>query len=225
MAVTNDVGLAKKIQALCDCRMCRPSAKEAAMLTAQLAVYRMFIYPRTTALAQNVFRYLTKKGAVVGSSSTCEFEPVMADDFFKGLTPVQARSGLRQLKELQHNLEHRRAMARLYDEMLIEKGWRPRQYDSTIMNPVMVRYPVRIKEKKQALEQAAGEGIELGSWFESPLHPEETPLQAYDYQIGMCPEAEKACREVVNLPLHPRASEATMRRTVEFITRFTQANP
>ena len=86
----------------------------------------------------------------------------------------------------------------------------------------MVRYPVRIKEKEKALEQAASAGIELGSWFECPLHPIETPLAAYDYEAGMCPEAEKAAKEVVNLPLHPRASRKTAERTVEFITKFTQ---
>jgi dTDP-4-amino-4,6-dideoxygalactose transaminase len=37
----------------------------------------------------------------------------------------------------------------------------------------------------------------------------------------MCPEAEKASKEVVNLPLHPRVDERTARRTVEFITSFT----
>jgi dTDP-4-amino-4,6-dideoxygalactose transaminase len=90
------------------------------------------------------------------------------------------------------------------------------------MKPVMVRYPVRIAEKSRALAEAARAGVELGSWFECPLHPIETPLSAYDYELGMCPEAEKAAREVVNLPLHPRASERTVRRTVDFITRFIE---
>ena len=74
-----------------------------------------------------------------------------------------------------------------------------------------------------ALEQAAGAGIELGSWFECPLHPFETPLESYDYEIGMCPEAEKAAREVVNLPLHERAHEKTVNRSVDFISRFAPA--
>jgi len=39
----------------------------------------------------------------------------------------------------------------------------------------------------------------------------------------MCPEAEKAAREVVNLPLHPRASEKTVEQSIDFITGFTQA--
>jgi perosamine synthetase len=223
MALTNDADLAAKINGFCDSDLCMPSAKEVAMLTAQLAVYRMFIYPRTTAFAQNMFRYLTKKGAVVGSSSTAEFDPTMAPDFFKGMSTVQARSGRRQLAKIESNIAHRCKMAELYDTLLTEKGWPTRHYDKAIMDPVMVRYPLRVKDKAKALEDAAAAGIELGSWFECPLHPIETPMEAYDYKISMCPEAEKASQEVINLPLHPRVTEKTVRRTIDFITRFAQA--
>ncbi|MHC4258752.1 MAG: DegT/DnrJ/EryC1/StrS family aminotransferase [Planctomycetota bacterium] len=154
MAITNDTKLAEKIKQLSANEMVQPTAKDKLMLTAQLAIYRTFIYPRTTALAQTLFRFLTQKGLVVGSSSTAEFTPEMADDFFKGMSAVQEKSGLRQLKKLQHNFDHRRQMADLYDQLLTEKGWPARQYDVSIMDPVMVRYPVRIKEKKQALEKA-----------------------------------------------------------------------
>ncbi len=223
MAITNDKELADRIEQLRESEMIHPSTKDKLMLSAQLAVYRAFIYPRTTALAQTLFRFLTKKGLVVGSSSTAEFVPEMAGDFFKGMGAVQACSGLKQLGKLQQNIDHRRQMGTRYDELLAAKGWPTRNYDTSIMDPVMVRYPVRIKQKKEALEKAASAGIELGSWFESPLHPEETPLAPYDYTIGMCPEAEKAAAETVNLPLHPRASERTVRRTVEFITQFNPA--
>jgi len=224
IAITDDRELADTIRNLRQEEMCKPTAKEIMMLTAQLLVYRAFIYPHTTALAQAVFRWLTKKGVVVGSSSTCEFEPTMADDFFKGMSFIQSSSGLRQLKKAEQNFSHRREMAKLYDKMLSEKGWTPRQYDPAVQDPVMVRYPVRITEKDKALQAATGAGIELGSWFECPLHPIETPLKAYDYEIGMCPEAEKASKEVVNLPLHPRTDKKTVRKTVEFITKFTQAD-
>ena len=223
MLTTNDADLSAALTELCDKQLCQPSAKEVFMLFAQLAVYRTFIYPRTTALAQSLFRWLTKKGIVVGSSSTAEFVPEMAPDFFKAMSNVQARSGLRQLKKLDKNMAHRKVTANLYDDLLTDKGWTPRQYDKSVMDPVMVRYPVRINEKEEALAQAASAGVELGSWFECPLHPIETPLEAYDYQLGQCPEAEKAASQVVNLPLHPRANEKTVRRTVDFITQFTQA--
>lgn len=221
MVITNDSELANRIESLATNETCRPSKREVFMLRMQLIIYRLFIYPRTTALAQSLFRYLTKKGAVVGSSSTSEFEPVKADDFFKGISKMQARSGIRQLSRIEENIAHRRKMAQLYDELLAAKGWRPSNDRRDWVEPVLVRYPVRIKEKDKALAQAAKAGIELGSWFESPLHPIETPLASYDYELGMCPEAEKAARETVNLPLHPRASEKTAVKTIEFITSFT----
>ncbi|MFQ6036451.1 MAG: DegT/DnrJ/EryC1/StrS family aminotransferase, partial [Sedimentisphaerales bacterium] len=220
--ITSDTELAEKIASLCADEMCQPLRKEVIMLWAQLVVYRLFVYPKTTAFAQSVFRYFTKKGVVVGSSSISEFEPAMACDFFKAISCVQARSGLRQLKKIERNIAHRREMSQLYDQLLEEKGWSARQYDASKMQPIMVRYPVRITQKDKALAEAAKAGIELGSWFECPLHPIETPLAAYDYEVGMCPEAEKASNEVVNLPLHPRANEKTAKRTVEFITQFTQ---
>jgi len=224
MAITSDKELAERIKRLMADEMLLPSSHEVSMLWMQLIIYRLFIYPHTTALAQNLFRCLTKKGAVVGSSSTSEFEPLKADDFFKGISIVQARSGLRQLGKFQENISHRATMALLYDRLFEEKGWNVRKYNQETMQPVMVRYLLRITEKAKALQEAAKAGIELGSWFECPLHPIETPLTSYDYEPGACPEAERAAREVVNLPLHPRAGEKTVRKTVDFITGFKQAD-
>ncbi len=223
MVITADKDLAGRIESLQAEEMCCPSVREVLMLSMQLLTYRLLVYPGTTALVQSLFRYLTHKGAVVGSSDTSEFEPAKADDFFKGISVMQARSGLRQLKRIEDNISHRVNMARLYDELLENKGWKARNYDKAVMAPVMVRYPLRIKQKQEALTRAAKAGIELGSWFECPLHPIETPLASYDYKIGMCPQAEKAAREVVNLPLHPRANARTAEKTINFITRFTQA--
>jgi len=223
MAITNNAELAKKIESLRGSEMCPPSMKESIMLWAELVIYRSIVYPRTAALAQGLFRYLTKKGAVVGSSSASEFQPTMAWDFFKGISSVQARSGLRQLEKIEQNIAHRLEMAQFYDQLFQQRGWLACTYDRSTIQPVMVRYPVRIIEKAEALAQSAKEGIELGSWFECPLHPVETPLTVYGYEMGMCPQAEKAASEVVNLPLHLRANEKTAKKTVEFITRFTQA--
>ena len=224
MVITSDKDLTERIDALQANEMRSPSSREVFMLWMELVIYRLFIYPRTTALAQSLFRYLTRKGAVVGSSGANEFEPVKADDFFKGASAMQARTGLKQLRNIEQNISHRMNMALLYDRLLASKGWKTRTYDETVMQPVLVRYPVRITEKQKALALAAKAGVELGSWFECPLHPIETPLASYDYATGMCPEAEKAAREVVNLPLHPRANEKTIKRSVDFITGFTQVD-
>lgn len=219
MAAVHDEALASRMEAICEREMTPPSAREVMMLRLQLGVYRTLIYPRTTALAQNTFRWLTKKGFVVGSSTASEFEPHMEAGFFKGMSALQAASGLRQLQKIDRIIAHRKHMVGIYDRLLSERGW-PIVGASAEMDPVLVRYPVRVSDKDRALADAAAHFVELGSWFECPLHPIETPLAAYGYTPGLCPEAERACREVVNLPVHPRADEQTAARTVEFISRI-----
>ncbi len=161
MLITSDTELGERIESLCAGEMCSPSGREVFMLSAQLMIYRLFIYPRTTALAQRLFRYLASKGAVVGSSSASEYEPVKADDFFKGVSAAQARSGLKQLTKLDLNIAHRLSLALRYDCLLQDKGFKCRSYDGAIMRPAMVRYPLRITEKAEALEQAARAGGRL----------------------------------------------------------------
>jgi dTDP-4-amino-4,6-dideoxygalactose transaminase len=222
MGVVNDQDLANRIETLRQNELCYPSTKASMMLAIQRMVYRMFIYPRTTALATNLFRWLTKKGLVVGSSGTCEFAPEMADDFFMAMGTAQARSGLRQLEKLDKNIAHRRKMRTVYDQLLTDAGFDiPKIPD--YMDPVLVRYPLRVADKEKALAEAPAHGVEVGSWFECPLHPIETPMHLYDYEQGMCPVAEKASREVINLPTHPRAGLRTAKRTVEFIRQIGPA--
>lgn len=224
MLLVSDEQLAQQIEVLCRDEMVQPSLKETLMLAAQLCVYRAFIYPRTTALAQTLFRTLTRKGLVVGSSCGSELKPVeMAPDFFKSISNMQASSGVRQLGKVDENIAHRKKISAIYDELLKQKGWPTLNYDASVSDPVMVRYPVKITEKKKALALAASAGIELGDWFECPLHAIDAPLETYGYTLGMCPVAEKVSDQVVNLPTHPRASERTARKTVEFITQFTPA--
>lgn len=222
MAVTRDPQLAARIADLQNRQAVEPSDREVRMLRAQLAVYRSFIYPKTTALAQNVFRLLTRMGLVVGSSSKAEFTTQMEPDFFKRMSGLQARAGIRQLSKLQQNLSHRHSMREAYDGLLADAGW-PIKVLPKAMNPALVRYPVRVADKERALATAARHFVELGSWFECPLHPIETDMSAYGYHTGMCPEADRACREVVNLPLHPRTSAKTARRSVEFISTIGPA--
>jgi dTDP-4-amino-4,6-dideoxygalactose transaminase len=222
MVTTSDGALAQRIGDLCWRELRQPSSKATTMLAIQRLVYRTFIYPRTTALATRLFRWLTHKGAVVGSSASSEFQPTMADDFFTGMSAGQARAGLRQMRKIDTNLAHRRRMRAVYDNLLAQAGW-PAPAVPDYMGPVLVRYPVRVSDKQRAVAEAPAAAIELGTWFECPLHPIETPMHLYDYTAGLCPVAEQAAREVVNLPTHPRADAATARRGVEFLKTIEPA--
>ena len=103
-----------------------------------------------------------------------------------------------------------------YDNLLDSRGY-PKLEIPDYMDPALVRYPVRVADKAKALELAAQNGVELGEWFDQPLHQCHAPLSVYDYEEGSCPEAERAVREVVNLPTHPRAHERHGEKAVELI--------
>jgi dTDP-4-amino-4,6-dideoxygalactose transaminase len=219
IAVCHDEQLADRMGHLCGAELQPVPWHTAALLMMQLATYRTVFSPATAAYVRRLFRWLVYKGVLVGSTSPVEKKKLaMPADFFMGMSLMQASSGLRQLQKLDGNIEHRRRMAALCETLLIQHGWParkvPRQTD-----PVLVRYPLRVANKWELIERAEAEGIELGAWFEAPLHPRETPHELYEYRWGMCPEAERASREVVNLPVHPRVSETIVRRTVAYVSR------
>ena len=222
MATANDADLGERITALCHSEGQSPSHKAAGMLALQRLVYQASIYPRTTALATQTFRWLTRLGLVVGSSATCEFNPAMPEGFFTTMSESQAVTGLRQLSRVEENLAHRRRLGCLYQQQLRQAGFDVPTLDKRY-DPAWVRYPVRVADKERAVTEAPKHFIELGTWFECPLHPAETPMEAYGYTTGLCPEAERASRDVVNLPTHPRANTTTVRRGVEFVRRIGPA--
>ncbi|MGC9329253.1 MAG: DegT/DnrJ/EryC1/StrS family aminotransferase, partial [Candidatus Hinthialibacter sp.] len=55
---------------------------------------------------------------------------------------------------------------------------------------------------------------------ESPMHPEKKDLSKFGYQLGSCPEAEKASREVINLPTHKKVSIKEAERVVNFLKNY-----
>lgn len=219
IAVTSDNTLAGKLSNLVRSELLPPPPQAVAALRMQHLIYRAVIYPRTTALAASLFRRLTDLGLVVGSSDNEEYAPMAPEGFFRGMSEFQMRVGLRRIRTIHAAMQHRRRIAQIYDARLTRAGWPPLAFDPGA-DPVLVRYPVRVSDKQRALTKAATRGVEIGSWFESPLHPARTSLEAYGYKQGQCPVAERACGQVINLPLHPRVSERTAERTAHFVAEI-----
>lgn len=220
MATTNRPELADALVNISQGEAKNPGPLAASILSAQRVVHRAIIWPRTTATARAVFRKLSQMGLAVGSSDATEFHPDMPEGFFKRMSHGQARAGLAQLRNLSKNLEHRKRIVQFYKRLLSEAGWETLRFASGV-DPVLVGYPLRVTDKRKVLAEAPGSLVEIGSWFESPLHPEETPLEPYGYRRGMCPHSERACDEVVLLPTHPRTTERAAKRVVRFLIERT----
>jgi dTDP-4-amino-4,6-dideoxygalactose transaminase len=47
-------------------------------------------------------------------------------------------------------------------------------------------------------------------------------MELFGYRQGMCPEAEAASREVINLPTHPKVHANAAERTLAFLRKFAR---
>lgn len=87
---------------------------------------------------------------------------------------------------------------------------------------VYARYPLASPEKSRICELARSRFLEVGTWYESPVHPlQGSELGLVGYRLGQCPNAEKRADEVFHLPTHRRANAAYVNRVLEFFAQLT----
>ena len=120
-----------------------------------------------------------------------------------------------KLKHLDGWHEARRRNAAIYDEMLadthvkrpgiLEGNW-------SIYN----QYVVRVQNRDEVKQKLADAGIGSGIYYPMPLHLQEC-FKSLGYREGDLPESERACREVLALPVYPELEEAQVRYVGEII--------
>lgn len=114
-----------------------------------------------------------------------------------------------KLKYLDGWHEGRGRNAAIYDEMLAGgKVKTPRVLDGnwSIYNQYVVRVPNRDAVKQKLTDKGIGSGI----YYPVPLHRQEC-FKNLGYADGSLPESERACREVLALPVYPELSEEQVR--------------
>ena len=216
MVITHDGELAarlKRIQATFD----KPSAIHNAQLQIQYALYRRFFKPQLYWHSQKALHALSQLGIFVGSSSSTELTGEKPSDVRWRMGAFQQRVGLAQMDNLEMNLSHRQALSRYYSEALHRHGWR---FDGHLncRETILLRFPLEVQNKDRVLKEASSAGIELGSWFETPLHPLSlSDHHLIDYKLGSCPVAESTASKVINLPLHERVTRSDADRIVQFV--------
>jgi dTDP-4-amino-4,6-dideoxygalactose transaminase len=121
------------------------------------------------------------------------------------------------MQRLGTNETHRRGLSDYYSKVLCRAGWASGDVPGG-ERATLLRYPLRVANKATLLEKARDAGIELGSWFETPLHPLSLSQHHHAfYEMGSCPVAEATAASVVNLPLHDRVSRAEAEKIIRFV--------
>ncbi|CAG0941704.1 partial GDP-perosamine synthase, partial [Candidatus Brocadiaceae bacterium] len=215
MAVTNDPLLGERITSIQN-SFVQPDWIEIRKLELQVFVYEHFFSPSFYWTAMNSLRSLSQLGLFIGSSDQDELNCKMPSGYDKRMSPFQARKGLPKLEHIQAGIDHRRHVVAEYQRLLGQRGWLiPCPLANT--TPVYLRYPMLVDNKQELLGQAKKEQIEIGSWFESVVHPRGSPLESANYKVGQCPIAESVVERVINLPTHPRVTDREIQRIIDFL--------
>lgn len=194
-----------------------PSFSARRRLSIQYWFYQRFFTPQFYWLAQGLLHGIGRMGLAVASSSASELRGDRPYDHEWRMASPQCLAGLRQLQGLSASIRHRQMLAARYDAGLMESGWSIARRNE---ENVLLRYPVMVQNKKELLQRARAAHVELGSWFETPLHP--VPLSQhvfFGYSLGQCPNAEAAAGRIVNLPLHQRVTVDEADRVLEFFLK------
>ena len=191
-----------------------PSAAESLVLRMQYLMHEAFLSPSLFWGARGAYRWLARHRLAIGSSSGDECGCSMPPRYEKRMADWQKKTAERKLSGIASLIGHRRRVASEYERLLPQAGFKPPDPPGR-SETVFLRYPVRVLDKKGFLESARRNRVEIGDWFVSPLHPNMSGWEKLDYERGMCPQAEKACVETVNLPTHGRIGKREIEKAMD----------
>lgn len=192
-----------------------PSLGESWLMRLQYLAHSLLYRPSTFWLLQGMYRKLSAMGLAIGSSGAEELQGQMPEDYRKVMSPWQRSLLYKKLSQCDSSIRHRRWISAFYAGALKERNMRreiPHEEEA-----VFLRYPLLVHDKKRMLEEAKKTRIELGDWFLSPVHPNQNGWEKAGYKKGTCPEAEKVCSHIVNLPTHQGVSLQTAEKIVAFV--------
>jgi perosamine synthetase len=152
------------------------------------------------------------------STSDSEHEGIEPPGYRWRMGEAQARLGLAQLRRLPALTARRQAVTKELTKGLLARGLEPVSAAGDCC-PSYVRYPYLSRNRGALLAAAAASGLELGLWFEAPVHPARTKLSSVGYTEGDCPVAERTSQQIVNLPCHPGVTSEDIGRYLDLLAR------
>ncbi len=158
----------------------------------------------------DAFAERCRKLRVHGSGHTYHHE--MIGGMFR-LAAIQAAVLDVKLKYLHGWHEARRRNAAIYDAIFDGSPVTSPHIDEgnwSVYNQYVIRVPRRDEVKKRLAERGIGTGI----YYPISLH-EQACFKYLGYQHGDLPESEKACHDVLALPVYPELGEPQIRHVAE----------
>jgi perosamine synthetase len=177
-----------------------PSSKDKVVLKALLFAKNKVLNKSNYWSLLKLYRFLSKYNLVIGSSSDEEITSVKEpQNYFKGISSTQINEGIKSVQNINNILTLRKQNAAIYTTFL-KKNKLTFVDDRLLSDHSFLKYPLLVKNRDEFLELAEKHKIDLGEWFNSPLHPVQGNLEVWGLNIDNFPNAKHASERMVNLP-------------------------
>ncbi len=197
--VCNDEMLSQKINEV-NTQLKSPSLKDEVQLKILLLVKKYILIPLLYWPMVNTYRWLSSKNLVKGSSNAEELEgTLMPSNYFLAMGSVQQKEGIKALKKLDKLKVLRKNNFQAYNSFFAKNNLQNAMCNNTTNN-IFLKFPLLVKDRDYFIAQAEINKVQLGEWFNSPLHPIKNNLEKWAYRLGECKKAEYASKHMVNLP-------------------------
>lgn len=142
------------------------------------------------------------------------------------LDTLQAAILLAKLPHFDWEVAQRNRIGARYTELLAEEGQRS-EVRGQIVPPavtpgnthVYAQYTIRVSDRDALGDALKKVGVPTAVYYPKCLH-EQPVFAPFGYKMGDFPEAERASREVISLPMHPFLVEEEQDRIVEEVLKF-----
>ncbi len=135
--------------------------------------------------------------------------------FNSRLDEIQAAILLVKFKRIEQYNELRRKKAYLYNSLLKDSGVKtPVEKDGVYH--VYHQYTIRSPKRNEIQKKLRDNGISSVVYYPVPLHLQKA-LSFLGYREGDFPEAERASKEVLSLPIYPELEESVIERIADII--------
>lgn len=218
-AVINNTQLKKRLINF-EKKLITPSVKDEILLKLQLQAKNLLGYKSFYWSALKLYRYLSKKNLVIGSSSGGEINSIeMPEAYLKGLSQTQSKKGIKEVKKIDQNIKHRKAIAGYYDDLIDELG-KIKIYIPDNIEHTFTKYPILVKDREYFLDMAEKNKIPVHDWFISQIHPITEDFHKWELEPNNHPISKKISEHIVNLPTDMFVNDNLMKRVVTFLRSY-----
>jgi len=131
------------------------------------------------------------------------------------MTDIQAAIGIEQLKRVDSLNRKRMENARFLTDSLSSVGGIETPLVPKHVKHVFHQYTLRLQNgRDKLLSYLNGHGVGARVYYPQPVYM-QPPYAKMGFRKGLCPEAEKACSQVLSVPVHPLLTQKELEEIVK----------